>query len=117
MGDVSEETMVATVAMVDKIKNALKHVMFLMDWVRMHGELALLYAEDLRYFIRPRRQRFAVTAESATSTARMQIRGSVQHPINSGRCTCIGGSQTRSVTLSADTRLQAKNVSSYFFII
>ena len=32
--------------------------MFLMDWVRMHGEMALLYAEDLRYFIRPRRQRF-----------------------------------------------------------
>ena len=58
MGDVPEETMVATVAMVDKLKNALKHVMFLMDWMRMHDELALLYAEDLRYFIRPRRQRF-----------------------------------------------------------
>ena len=58
MGDVPEETMIATVAMVDKLKNALKHVMFLVDWVRMHGELALLYAEDLRYFIRPRRQRF-----------------------------------------------------------
>ena len=57
MGDVSKETMVATVVMVDKLKNFLKHVMFLMDWVRMHGELALLYAEDLRYFIRPRRQR------------------------------------------------------------
>ena len=33
MGDVPEETMVATVAMVDKLKNVLKHVMFLMDWV------------------------------------------------------------------------------------
>ena len=39
------------------IKNLIKRLLFLMQWVASYGELALLYAEDLSVFVR-RRNRF-----------------------------------------------------------
>ena len=40
------------------IKNNAAHLTHLVTWVRSHGEIALLYAGDLIYFVRDRRQRF-----------------------------------------------------------
>jgi hypothetical protein len=40
------------------IKNNAAHLTHVVTWVRSHGEIALLYAGDLIYFVRNRRQRF-----------------------------------------------------------
>ena len=47
----------STLRMISDIKHAFEYVMLLLSWVQCHGELALLHAEDLRYFIRIRRHR------------------------------------------------------------
>ena len=52
MGYMPVGIMALTMAMVLKTENAFKCVMFLLEWVRMHGKLALLYAKDWRYFVR-----------------------------------------------------------------
>ena len=43
---------------VDVIKANAAHLTHMITWVRSHGEVALLYAGDLLYFVRERRQRF-----------------------------------------------------------
>ena len=43
---------------VDTIKENAAHLTHMITWVRSHGEVALLYAGDLIYFVRERRQRF-----------------------------------------------------------
>ena len=40
------------------IKKAIDRICFLISWISSYGELALLYAEDLTVFIRPRRIRW-----------------------------------------------------------
>lgn len=44
-------------AKMNNIKNQLERLLLLISWIRSHGEIALLYAEDLTVYIR-RRNRF-----------------------------------------------------------
>ena len=55
---ISAQIRESTLRMISDIKHAFEYIMLLLSWVQCHGELALLHAEDLRYFIRIRRHRF-----------------------------------------------------------
>ena len=39
-----------------RIKDVVSRLLFLASWIRAHGEIAVLYAEDLTFFIRRRHQ-------------------------------------------------------------
>lgn len=43
---------------VTDLRKVFTYLMFLLTWLRSRGEIALLHAEDLRYFWRSRKQRF-----------------------------------------------------------
>jgi hypothetical protein len=51
------EAIVSAWEKMQKIMNAVTRLFFIARWIRAHGEIALLYAEDLTAFIR-RRHRF-----------------------------------------------------------
>ena len=51
------EAIVSAWEKMKKIMNAATHLFFIARWIRTHGEIALLYAEDLTVFI-CRRHRF-----------------------------------------------------------
>ena len=58
LNSASAQVIESLVEMTRKIKREFAHIVLLIRWVTMHGEMALLYAEDLRYFVRVRRHRF-----------------------------------------------------------
>ena len=43
---------------IKKIKGQVKFMLFVISWIKSYGEIALLCAEDLQVFCRPRLQRF-----------------------------------------------------------
>ena len=54
MGEGLQHALVQLRVLKTKLHNAMKHLLFLFGWIRCYGEMALLYAEDLTFFIRHR---------------------------------------------------------------
>ena len=52
LNSASAQVIESLVEMTRKIKREFAHIVLLIRWVTMHGEMALLYAEDLWYFVR-----------------------------------------------------------------
>ena len=48
---ISAQIRESTLRMISDIKHAFEYIMLLLSWVQCRGKLALLHAEDLRYFI------------------------------------------------------------------